>query len=120
MPLDTIYICTRTVPAPGIIGIVSRNGLVAEIQPYREDMSHPIKKKLDMIITEFLAGKLSYGKAKNKIIDTVDGEVEKVNRQVGKGSMNTAYKDIVSLGEAKKNAFARLKRKKNIKHKFFL
>ena len=115
MPLDTIYICTRTVPAPGIIGIVSRNGSGAE-----EDMSHPIKEKLDMIITEFFAGKLSYGKAKHKIIDTVDEEVEKVNQQVGKGSRNTAYKDIVSLGEAKKNAFARLKRKKNIKHKFFL
>ena len=71
----------------------------------------PIKKELDRIIGQFYSGKLSYSHARIKIEEIVDLEVEKV-KQAGKNDV--AYKEIVSLGAAKRTAFDRLKRKKKV------
>ena len=72
-------------------------------------MSSPIKKELDIIISQFFTRKLSYSDARTKIEEIVDLEVDKV-KQAGKNDF--AYREIVSLGGAKRNAFGRLKRKK--------
>ena len=69
----------------------------------------PIKKELDIIISQFFTRKLSYSHARTKIEEIVDLEVEKV-KQAGKNDF--AYREIVSLGAAKRTAFERLKRKK--------
>jgi len=72
-------------------------------------MSSPIKKELDIIIIQFFTKKLFYSQARAKIEEIVDLEVEKV-KQAGKNDF--AYREIVSLGGAKRTAFDRLKRKK--------
>jgi len=69
----------------------------------------PIKKELDIIISQFFTRKLSYSQARARIEEIVDLEVDKV-KQAGKNDV--AYKEIVSLGAAKRTAFDRLKRKK--------
>ena len=74
----------------------------------------PIKKELDIIISQFFTRKLSYSHARTKIEEIVDLEVEKV-KQAGKNDF--AYREIVSLGAAKRTAFERLKRKKNLLEK---
>ena len=77
-------------------------------------MSPPIKKELDIIISQFVTGILFYSHARAKIEEIVDLEVEKV-KQAGKNDF--AYREIVSLGAAKRTAFERLKRKKNLLEK---
>lgn len=65
---------------------------------------HPIKTKLDLIIKRFFACESSYSEARSSISETVDEEVSRVPKH---------YSEIVLLGEAKQNAFNRLKRKQN-------
>ncbi len=71
----------------------------------------PIKKELDIIISQFFTRKLSYSHARTKIEEIVDLEVDKV-KQAGKNDV--AYREIISLGAAKRTAFDRLKRKKKV------
>ena len=71
----------------------------------------PIKKELDIIISQFFTRKLSYSHARTKIEEIVDLDVEKVKQA---GNNDVAYKEIVSLGAAKRTAFDRLKRKKKV------
>ena len=71
----------------------------------------PIKKELDIIISQFFARKLSYSHARTKIEEIVDLEVDKVKHA---GKNDVAYKEIVSLGAAKRTAFDRLKTKKKV------
>jgi hypothetical protein len=82
---------------------------------YREDMPHPIKDILDRIIIEFYTRKFTYSQAKHQIDRIVDEEVEKVERENEKVSRNITYKTIISIGEAKKNALIRLKRRARLK-----
>ena len=72
-------------------------------------MNPSLKQRLDEIIVRFSLGYLSYSAARIKIDEMVNLEVERIIALKDDGFM---YKKIISLQEAKTNAFNRLDRKK--------
>ena len=70
-------------------------------------MAHPIKKELNNIIVRYYSGQISYPRARKEIEDTVDQEFEQK-----KLASEFTYNDLIALAAERRNAYARLERRK--------